>query len=199
MHIATGAAVACNKTVSTVVPPSSTNDEDAYVGASVGFALCGTTGSSHPIGEEQIPQHQQHKQLPQLQPSLGGQQSFLVLAIVDEARYNEALLEPRDPKEVVDECTLIAGGGVCVGGRLPVPASSVPSVLLSLLSPPPPPPLPTPLSSSPCRMPPCPPPYILPARRRWRRRSRNTQRAYARPSNHRRCERAEGRGRGGRP
>ena len=42
-------------------------------------------------------------QLPQPQPSLWRQRSFLVLAVVDEAQYNEALLEPRDPKDAMDK------------------------------------------------------------------------------------------------
>ncbi len=37
MDIATGAAVADKDAVSTVVPPSSTKDEGAYVGVSVAF------------------------------------------------------------------------------------------------------------------------------------------------------------------
>ena len=37
VDVATGAAVADNDAVSTVVPPSSTKDEGAYVGVSVAF------------------------------------------------------------------------------------------------------------------------------------------------------------------
>jgi hypothetical protein len=37
VDVSTGAAVADNDTVSTVVPPSSTKDEGAYVGVSVAF------------------------------------------------------------------------------------------------------------------------------------------------------------------
>ena len=112
--------------------------------------------------------------------------------------------------------TLIAGGSICSGGRLPAPALSVPSVSLSLLSPPPPPLLPPPpppppppplppppppplLLSSSHRMPPRPPLYISSARWCWQRRSCNAQWASARPSNHHRCERAGGCGRGGQP
>ena len=89
----------------------------------------------------------------------------------------------------------VAGGGVC-GGRLPAQALSVPSVSLSSLSLPPSPLLP--LSSS-RRMPSRLPPYILPARQHWQRRSRDARRASTCPSNHRRRKRAGGQGRGGRP
>ncbi len=37
MDVATGAAVADDEAVSTVIPPSSTKDEGAYVGVSVAF------------------------------------------------------------------------------------------------------------------------------------------------------------------
>ena len=77
-----------------------------------------------------------------------------------------------------------------------MPALSVPSVLyvlsvlLPLLS------LPPPFSSS-CGMPRHPPPYILLAQWRWQRHLRDARQASARPSNHRHCERAGGRRRGG--